>query len=590
VIGAASIAALLGAALLGAAALFLGPQALRALEALGVSAVPARLALVVAASAFVAPAALALRRRLDAWVERARSQRAARIDSVLATVARAGKVREVAEIAAAGVSDALESRGAALWVEIDGALACDVALGDAPPAEIGAAHSGARESIDGEGRLVAPFEVSSEGRVVRGAIALAPRRSGEPFEPGDAQLAARVAERVAGTIRSLEERALLSRSRERIATLREQRERALRDSEEKSRLLAAASHDARQPLQALRLFLGSLESGIADAPQREIARKAQLAALSLQQSLDALLDEARLASGVLAPRVETVALASAFAEIEATFAPLAHAKGLALEIEPTDAFVESDPALLRSMLQNLVGNAVRYTDAGSVRVAAHASADARVEIEVADTGRGIAGDELRDVFSAWSRGESARGDATGLGLGLSIVARLAAALDHDIEVDSAKGGGTRFRILAPRALRLDGAARAPARTRASNDAARPLLLIVDDDVAARDALCGMIERWSYEVVAAATAGELVAACAGRAPAAVLLDHRLESGTGFDALAELETAFGPIPAALVSADDDPAVAARAAERRLLFLRKPAPPVQLRAVIASLLREG
>jgi histidine kinase len=419
-----------------------------------------------------------------------------------------------------------------------------------------------------------------------GAIALGPKRSGDAWEDGERAGLAWIAERCAATLAAIESDSLLREARSHHSTL-------LAESDQKSRLMAAAGHDARQPLQALRLFLGTLESRLDDEELRSLVDKAQLSAIAMQQTFESLLDQARLDAGAIDARLERVDLGETFAELDSFLGPLARDRGLALGFEANGLAVHSDPVLLRSILQNLVANAIRYTDAGSVRLSARKAEEGAL-IEVADTGRGIPREELARLFEPGVRGESAHGETTGAGLGLSIVARLAELLGHRVEVSSEPGRGSTFRLRAE----LDVSA-APLSSASDTASARldrlrgSRVWVIDDDAPTRDAMASLLGRWGVDVHCAASADELLAREPGAPPDAVLLDHQLGGGTGLDALDALEDGLATgadrptIPAAIVSGMEGTTASDAARKRGLVFLRKPASPVRLRAALESLL---
>jgi CheY-like chemotaxis protein/anti-sigma regulatory factor (Ser/Thr protein kinase) len=284
-----------------------------------------------------------------------------------------------------------------------------------------------------------------------------------------------------------------------------------------------------------------------------------------------------------------VALGPFLEDLGRELAPVAAAAGLRLRVAPTSLAVETDPALLRSIVQNLVGNALRYTERGGVLVGARRRGS-RVRIEVWDTGPGLDADERRRVFEAWQRGTSAGRDARGTGLGLAIVERLSALLGHTLDVASTPGRGSVFSIEVPRSATL-----AQAEIRAAGAAALPAarVLVIDDDPPVRRSLCALLESWGLEVAGAADAAEAVdVAGRGPAPAVILADLRLAAGaSGVDAVARVREALGrDVPAALVTAESHEEARAAGRQAGLLVLAKPVEPVRLRAALLHLLRSA
>jgi PAS domain S-box-containing protein len=231
------------------------------------------------------------------------------------------------------------------------------------------------------------------------------------------------------------------------------RDVAERASREKTALLAAASHDLRQPLQTLALLSGVLGSILPRGTEAASAVATQSATLRwMMELLNSLLDLSGLDGGrALEPEIRECSLRTVSSRLVDTFGAQAAAKGLELIVDEQDYVVRTDPALLGRILQNLVANAIRYTPAGSVRVRAVGSG-ATVRIEVSDTGVGIAADELGRVFDEFYQGPHAAGHH-GLGLGLAIVRRLATALSCPVEVTSRVGRGSCFAINVPKSVR-----------------------------------------------------------------------------------------------------------------------------------------
>lgn len=218
-------------------------------------------------------------------------------------------------------------------------------------------------------------------------------------------------------------------------------------SEVRSRFFAAASHDLRQPIQALRLFMDVLSSRLKDSPHAVVAQRADQALLSAEAILNALFDIARIEAGVVAPAPRSVALDELFQGLLREFTPQAAAKGIALRQRLGAASVWSDPMMLERVLRNLLANAVRHAADGEILLAGRRRANTTL-IEVWDTGPGIPAEHLAHIWEEFYQvGNPARDRAEGLGLGLSIARKLSHSLGHRIEVCSRPGKGTRFRVI-----------------------------------------------------------------------------------------------------------------------------------------------
>lgn len=218
----------------------------------------------------------------------------------------------------------------------------------------------------------------------------------------------------------------------------------------KSRLLAVASHDLRQPLLALALFVGQLRKRLAANERNRVVGRIETAVAGMNELFDALLDISKLDSNAVAPDVTDFPLARVFARLETIFMDVAREKGLSLRIVPTSTTVRSDAILLERILLNLVSNALRYTERGGVVIGCRRQGG-KVRIEVWDSGVGIPADQRDRIFGEFVRLPSADAAADrGLGLGLAIVARLCALLGHQVGVSSVVNRGSGFFVTAPR--------------------------------------------------------------------------------------------------------------------------------------------
>jgi len=264
---------------------------------------------------------------------------------------------------------------------------------------------------------------------------------------------------------------------------------------------------------------------------------------------------------------------------------LAQAKGLAFRYRPTHLWVHTDPVLLRRVVQNLLANAVRYTERGGVLLGVRREGG-WVRIEVHDTGPGIALAQQRRMFEEFQRGEDAPGQ--GLGLGLSIAERIATLLDAPVSLRSAPGRGTVFSVSVP--LAVMQAVQTSAASSAS-DLASLRILLVDNDPQALSALAGVLRGWGHQVMEAATETAAVAALE-TAPAGVwLLDYHLDGGlTGLALHARLRERFGDVPALILSADDSAPVRRAVLEHGLTLLHKPIRPLALKSVLARFAHAG
>jgi signal transduction histidine kinase/CheY-like chemotaxis protein len=362
----------------------------------------------------------------------------------------------------------------------------------------------------------------------------------------------------------------------------------------KSRFLAAASHDLRQPMHALKLFVGQLRSSRQGAERNALVERIDAAVTAIGDLLDELLDISKLDAGVVVPQPQDFRIAELLGGIETQFAPLAREKGLKFRLVPSSAWVHSDPVLLQRILLNLASNAVRYTARGGVLVGCRRRAQ-RLRVAVWDTGCGIPEEHREEVFREFVQLENPERDRSkGLGLGLAIVSRLAQLLGSRIELRSTVGRGSMFEIdiaLADAAREAEGA---PARHELQPRAAGlrgTFVIIVDDDEAALTGTQGLLEDWGCLTLTAASAAEALAKLTGhdRPPELIVCDYRLRAGeTGIEAIRRIQSAAEwPVPAVLITGETGPDVLRAAKASGHPVLHKPVSPIKLRALLAQLL---
>jgi signal transduction histidine kinase/CheY-like chemotaxis protein len=390
---------------------------------------------------------------------------------------------------------------------------------------------------------------------------------------------------------------MAERLQESYATLEQKVEERTRQLElankAKSRFLATATHDLRQPLHALGLFVAQL-SGRTNATERKRLVGGIEAALSgMNELFNALLDISKLDAGVLNPKWSDFPAAHVLRRIETTFAGWAREKNLTLRTVPSEAWVHSDAVLLERIVSNLVQNAIRYTANGTVLVGCRRRG-ARLRIEVWDTGPGIPPDQQQNIFSEFYRIHRADDNhAGGLGLGLAIGERLCRLLDHPIALKSVPGKGSCFAVSVPMVAPADQVAAppiaAPPRAIAANN---KLIVVIDDDPLVLDGMGSLIRSWGCGVVTGDNESAVLAGLArcSAPPDAIISDYRLRNGkTGIEAIARLrEAVAAPIPAFLMSGDTDLDVVKEAAASGLALLHKPVEPAALRAMLADTLK--
>ena len=370
------------------------------------------------------------------------------------------------------------------------------------------------------------------------------------------------------------------------------REKALAEEANvaKSRFLAAASHDLRQPVHALSVFVGALRSHEMDANARGLLDHIDGSVRALSGLFGGLLDISRLDAGVVEVNRVSFAVQPLLERICRDYEAQAAAKGVQLRRRPTRAVVFTDPMLLERVLRNIVLNAITYTDRGKVLVGCRRGTGLR--IQVWDTGRGIAPAEQTLVFQEFYQiGNPERDRTRGVGLGLAIVKRLATLLEHRLTLESQPGKGSCFTIEVPRTSALSHTD--PGVTVRSAGTAAPgsgLILVIDDEGAIQTAMRVLLQSWGYSVIAAGSYDEMLAQIAVRPehPSLIICDYRLrDNETGSAVIEKLRNEYNDsIPGMLITGDTAPDRIKEAQASGCLLLHKPVPNEVLRAAIVRL----
>jgi len=378
--------------------------------------------------------------------------------------------------------------------------------------------------------------------------------------------------------------ALEARVGERTLALSAAKAEAERANLGKTRFLAAAGHDLMQPLQAARLFVSALGERVSDPALDHIDASLD----SVEHLLGELVEVSKLDGGATTPSFADFRIADLLRPLCEEVAALARADDLGFRMVSCSASVRSDPALLRRIVQNFLTNALRYTARGRILVGCR-QRGREVAIEVWDTGPGIPPERMRDIFVEFHRLEHGKARGEGLGLGLSIVERLAGLMGHHVEVRSRPGHGSCFAVRVP--LAAAPVAAPASSTRAGTSFNGALVVFVDNEAEVAAAMTDLLTGWSCTVVAAATPDAALAELGGRKPDILLSDYHLDGGrTGLEAIALLRARLGGgLPAALITADRDPALRAAAEAAGLRLLHKPIRPGGLRALLAQMLAE-
>lgn len=355
----------------------------------------------------------------------------------------------------------------------------------------------------------------------------------------------------------------------------------------KAQFMAATSHDLLQPINAARLLSEVLRQGPDD---QKLWGQLTSSLERAQNMISELREIARLDTDKLEVRRSVVRLSELFERLAGTFGEAAAIKGLQLRYRDTAGAVIADERLLMRLMENLMSNAIKYTDHGGVLMAARSDGDA-MRIVVCDTGPGIREEDQARIFREFERVEIGRRDATdGLGLGLALARRYAGLLEGELELRSVPGQGTTFSISLPRADATDAKDMLPAEMVSHQ---RPLsgdLLCIDNDRQLLAGLAALAAGFGLRPVSAANLEQALQALrdTDAAPVALVADYRLDAGvTGIEVASALAKRLGPVPVIIISADDTDDVrdAARAAGYR--FLPKPIDPSRLRTLLGALL---
>jgi signal transduction histidine kinase/ActR/RegA family two-component response regulator len=391
---------------------------------------------------------------------------------------------------------------------------------------------------------------------------------------------------------------MAARLQESYATLEHKVEERTRQLElanlAKSRFLAAASHDLRQPLHALGLFVAQLHGRLRANDRRRIVSRIDAALSAMNELFNALLDISKLDAGVLTPSITEFPVVKLLDRVETTFTGAAREKGLSLRIITSSAWVRSDFILLERIVFNLVSNAIRYTSSGRVVVGCR-KRGLNLRVEVWDTGPGVPQDQQQNIFGEFYRLGTPGGDGrSGLGLGLAIVDRLCRLLDHVVSLTSTVGKGSCFSVAVPRVAARPEIAESPSVAHPLMDGSdRKLVVVIDDDPLVLEGMCGLFRSWGYHLLVAGTDDEALAGVADRdrPPDLIVSDYHLSGGkTGIEAIEGLRrTLSAEIPAFLVSGDTNPELLRQARAGGYHLLHKPVDPMTLRAMVSYVLRE-
>jgi Na+/proline symporter/signal transduction histidine kinase len=356
----------------------------------------------------------------------------------------------------------------------------------------------------------------------------------------------------------------------------------------KTRFLAAASHDILQPLNAARLYVTSLVERQSGGEDSRLVENIDDSLEAIEEILGALLDISRLDAGAMKPSITSFRIGDLMRSLEIEFAPVARAKGLRLTFVPSSLPVESDRLMLRRLLQNLISNAIKYTPQGRVLIGCRRRGTA-LQICIYDTGVGVPLLKRGEIFKEFHRLEQGARIARGLGLGLSIVERLARVLNHGIALDANVGGGSFFSVTVPVAKTVTFTAAVTSATPLSKaPMSGTLIVCIENDPAILDGMKTLLRAWDARVIAVSDPEAAIAAidAADERVTGLLVDYHLDRGNGVAAIRDIRHRFGEsIPAILITADRSPNVRLAARQEKITVLNKPVKPAALRALLGQ-----
>jgi len=397
------------------------------------------------------------------------------------------------------------------------------------------------------------------------------------------------------------EQRVTSKSAELIQALqlmREAKDSAEAANRAKSTFLAAASHDLRQPVHALGLYMAALASDGSRGDQPYLVHRMESSLAALETMFDSLLDLSRMDAGVIVPHPMPFDIEHLLRRLADEFAALCASKGLRLSLRISRVarvrHAYSDPVLVERIVRNLLSNALKYTSVGGVMLTCRLRGPTPIyRVQVWDTGRGIAEAERERVFEEFYQvADAGRERVDGLGLGLSIVDRLCRLLEHPVALRSTVGRGSCFSFDVPVTRDLPVPTAAPEAAPALDGLA---VVVVDDDAAVRESMEILLRRWRLRVFSGASAEDVLDRLAsepGGALGAIVADYRLREGrTGIEAIHLLQGRFGShVPALLVSGDSSALTLARMQASGFDCLSKPVSAARLRSWLAAAARSG
>jgi signal transduction histidine kinase/CheY-like chemotaxis protein len=374
--------------------------------------------------------------------------------------------------------------------------------------------------------------------------------------------------------------------------LQNAKEDADRANKAKSVFLASASHDLRQPLNAMQMYIAALKTKVDDDEVLKIIEDINAVSGSTARLLNALLDVSELEVGAIKPRYEEFPINNIFTSIFQSFSPLAKDKGLQFRIVPSSIFVKSDPDLLERILGNFMSNAIRYTHSGSVMIGCRRRGN-MVSIEVWDTGCGISDNQMSNIFEDFYQIENKERDRTkGLGLGLALAKRLSISLNHKIVSKSKLESGSCFSVLVEIGNENNSDDKLEILTNVM-DLSGVKVLLVEDDIDVLKSTQQLLESWGCIVTAGRDQDEIkdiIGSDGYLLPDIVVADNRLPGdASGIDVVKLVQKELASlIPSVIVTGDVERSHVQSITDQGFPVLLKPIQPAKFRAIISHLTR--
>jgi two-component system, sensor histidine kinase len=369
--------------------------------------------------------------------------------------------------------------------------------------------------------------------------------------------------------------------------------RAEQAAKDKSRFFASASHDLRQPLHALGLFIDTLDRNLKDELDRKLVKNISQVTEDLQILFDALLDISRLDAGVVEIKKEHFIAKDILKKMKTEFKSIAKEKGIQLKIIESNSVIYSDKVLSERIIRNLIDNAIKYTSSGSVTISTKETAES-INVEVVDSGIGISDEELNNIFNEFYQINNPERDRNkGLGLGLSIVKRLIDILSLKLNIERVEPHGTKFIISFPTGDINKIKEYTDQNITTENKFDNLCVLVIDDEIQILEGMDTMLSNWGFDVLLADSIESAIVQMKGNeTPDFILSDYRLRNNTtGIEAMHKIrEISDKEIPALLLSGDTDPEKSKESQTAGLKLLHKPVKPAQLRTAIHKILNKN